>query len=67
MAEIVEKRRVHCSLRHVGAFIVKWDDGSFTVKCSFVKACGSSCPYLNDPDYKSSFKRAPEYKPKYRG
>jgi hypothetical protein len=64
MAKIVEKRRVHCSLRHVGAYIVKWDDGSFTVKCGLLKACGDSCPFLKDPDYKSSFRRAPKYVPK---
>lgn len=63
MAKIVEKRRVSCPVRHVGAFIVKWEDGSFTVKCSLLKACGDSCPYLKDPYYKSSFRRAPEYKP----
>jgi hypothetical protein len=61
MAKIVEKQRVHCSLRHVGAYIVKWDDGSYTVKCGLLKTCGDSCPYLKDPYYKSSFKRAPKY------
>ena len=61
MAKIVEKIRVHCSLRHVGAYVVKWDDGSYTVKCGLLKACGDSCPYLKDPYYKSSFKRTPKY------
>jgi hypothetical protein len=61
MAKIVEKIRVHCSLRHVGAYVVKWDDGRFTVKCGLLKACGDSCPYLKDPYYKSPFKRAPKY------
>jgi hypothetical protein len=61
MSKIVEKIRVHCSLRHVGAYVVKWDDGSFTVKCGLLKACGNSCPYLKDPYYKSPFKRAPKY------
>ncbi|HUV58975.1 MAG TPA: hypothetical protein VMW09_02575 [Desulfatiglandales bacterium] len=61
MAKIVEKIRVHCSLRHVGAYVVKWDDGSYTVKCGLLKACGDSCPYLKDPYYKSPFKRAPKY------
>lgn len=63
MSTVIEKRRVHCSLRHVSAFVLKWDNGSFTVKCANLKACGDSCPYLKDPDYKSQFKRAPEYKP----
>jgi len=64
MAKIIEKKRVHCSLRHVGAHIVKWDDGSFTVKCGLLKACGDSCPYLKDPHYKTVYKRAPTYKAK---
>ena len=63
MATIVEKRRAHCSLRHVSVSILKWDDGSHSVKCGLLKACGDSCPYLKDPNYKSQFKRAPEYKP----
>lgn len=63
MATVVEKRRVHCSLRHVVACVVKLDDGSHSVKCSLLKACGDSCPYLKDPDYKSLFSRAPKYKP----
>jgi len=62
MAKIVEKQRVHCSLRHVGAYIVKWDDGSFTVKCGLLKACGDSCPFLKDSEYRNPFRRAPEYK-----
>ncbi len=62
MAKIVGRRRVHCSIRHVGAFVVKWDDGSSTVKCGLLKTCGDSCPYLKDPYYKSNYKRAPEYK-----
>ncbi len=64
MAKIAEKRLVHCPLRHVSAFVIKQDDGSYSVKCGLLKACGDSCPYLSDPDYKSSFRRAPEYKPK---
>ena len=67
MAELVEKRRVNCPMRHVGAFVLKWDDGSFTVKCGLLKACGDSCPYLKDPYYKSTYKRAPEYKPEIKG
>ena len=63
MAKMVEKRHVHCSIKHVDAFVVKWDDGSLTVKCSLLKACGDSCPYLKNPNYIGSFKRAPEYKP----
>ena len=64
MAKIIEKKRVHCSLRHVGAYIVKWDDGSYTVKCGLLKTCGDSCPYLKDPHYKTVYKRAPTYKAK---
>jgi len=63
MAAIVEKRRVHCSLRHVTAYVVKLDDGSYSVKCGLLKACGDSCPYLKDADYKSPFRRAPKYRP----
>ena len=61
MAKVVEKRRVHCSVKHVDAFIVKYEDGSFIVKCGNLKACGDSCPYMKEPDYKSTFSRAPEY------
>ena len=64
MAKMVEKHRVHCPIRHVGALIIKYDDESFSVKCGLLKTCGDSCPYLKDPYYKSSFRRAPEYKPK---
>jgi len=64
MAKMVERRRVHCPIRHVGAFIVEYDDGNFNVKCANLKMCGDSCPYLKDPSYRSAFKRAPEYKPK---
>ena len=59
MAKTIEKRRVNCPTRHVTAYIMKYDDGSFTVKCSNAKMCGDSCPYLKDPDYKSPYKRAP--------
>ena len=64
MAKMVERRRVHCPIRHVGAFIVEYDDGSFSVKCANLKTCGDSCPYLEDPHYRSSYRRAPEYEPK---
>ena len=63
MAKMVEKRHVHCSRKFVDAFVVKWDNESSTVKCSLQKACGDSCPYLKDPNYVSSFKRAPQFKP----
>ena len=63
MAKAVEKRRVHCPIRHVSAFIFEWDDGSHSVKCSLLKACGDSCRYLKDPRYKSSYRSSPEYKP----
>jgi len=62
MAKMVEKRRVHCPIKHVGAFVVKWDDKSFTVKCGLLKACGDSCPYLEDPYYTSPYRSSPEYK-----
>lgn len=64
MAKMVERRRIHCPIRHVGAFVLKWDDGSFTVKCGLLKVCGDSCPYLKDPNYRSPYRRAPEYEPK---
>jgi len=63
MAKIMERRRIHCPMRHVSAFVLKWDDESVTVKCGLLRACGDSCPYLKNPDYKSPFRRAPEYKP----
>ncbi|GAI44900.1 unnamed protein product [marine sediment metagenome] len=63
MAKMVEKRRVHCPIRHIGAFIIKYDDGSYSVKCGLLKACGDSCPYLKNPDYRSLYRKAPEYKP----
>ena len=64
MARIVEKRRVHCLMRHVSAFILKGDDESVTVKCGLLKARGDSCTYLKDAYYKSSFARSPKYEPK---
>lgn len=63
MSRMVERRRVHCPIRHVGAFIVKYSDGSSVVKCSCLKTCGDACPYLENPNYKSKYRRAPEYKP----
>ena len=59
MARILEKRRIHCKERHVDAYVLKWDDGNSSVKCSLLKACGGSCPYSKDPDYQSKFQRAP--------
>ena len=64
MAKIVEKHRVQCEKRHVSAFVIKCDDGSSTVKCGLLKQRGDSCPFLKDADYRSPFRRAPEYKPK---
>lgn len=61
MAKIVRTCRVHCSSRHLNAFVTEWDDGHVTVKCSLMKYCGDSCPFLKDPNYKSEFRRAPEY------
>jgi len=54
----------NCEKGHVGAFVLKWDDGSSTVKCGSLKQCGDSCPFLKDADYRSLFRRAPEYRPK---
>jgi len=61
---MIERRRVHCPVKHVSVFILKWDDGSFAVKCGDLRSCGDSCPYLKDPNYKSPFRRAPKYEPK---
>ncbi len=62
MTEILKTRRVHCPKRHVSAFVTEWSNGHLTVKCSLLKYCGDSCPYLKDPNYKSEFQRAPKYK-----
>ena len=62
MARATEKRKVHCPVKHVNAYIVHSEDGGHTVKCSLLKSCGDSCPYLADPYYKSAFKRAPGYR-----
>ena len=59
-----EKKRISCPIKHVSAYIVKHEGGTFTVKCVNLKICGESCPYLTDPNYKSHFKRAPEYRAK---
>jgi len=61
---MIERRRVHCPVKHVSVFILKWDDGNFAVKCGDLRSCGDSCPYLKDPNYKSPFRRAPKYEPK---
>jgi len=61
MAKMVERRRIHCPRRHLVAYVIKYDDGSFTVKCGTLKACGDSCPYLKNPDYETPFKRAPAF------
>lgn len=63
MAKISEKRRAPCEKKHVGAFVLKWDDGSFTVKCGFLKQGADSCPFLKDADYRSQFRRVPKYEP----
>ena len=62
MPSLVEKRRISCSTRHVNAVICKYDDGSFVVKCANKKLCGDDCPYLKDPDYRSAYRRAPEFR-----
>lgn len=64
MANVTRTRRVHCPLRHVNAFITEYEDGGHKVKCGLLRACGDSCPYLKNPNYRSEYKAAPEYKPK---
>ena len=59
-----KKKRISCPIKHVNAYIVRHDDGGFTVKCINSKVCNDSCPYLKDPDYKSEYKRAPAFKTK---
>ncbi|MCK4794388.1 MAG: hypothetical protein KAV87_62245 [Desulfobacteraceae bacterium] len=61
---MIEKKRINCPIRHIAAYIVKYDDGSSTVKCANIKVCGDSCPYLKDPDYKREYERAPLYQSK---
>jgi len=63
MAKLLKTRRVHCALRHINAFVSEWDDGHVTVKCGLLTHCGDSCPYLKNPNYKSEYRSAPEYKP----
>jgi hypothetical protein len=63
MARIVERRRMSCPTYHVNAYIVKYDDGSYDIKCPNKKKCGDTCPFLKDPDYKSPYRRAPKYTP----
>ncbi len=59
---MVETKRVHCPTRHVVAFVIQ-SSGNISVKCSLLKDCGDSCPYLKDPQYKSAFRSSPEYRP----
>ena len=61
---MTEKKRINCPIKHIAAYIVKHDNGSFEVKCTNIKICGDSCPYLKDPDYKREYKRAPDYSPR---
>jgi ssDNA-binding Zn-finger/Zn-ribbon topoisomerase 1 len=63
MASMVERRRISCPICHVNAYIVKFDDGSHVIKCTNKQRCGNTCPYLKDPDYRSPYRRAPEYMP----
>jgi hypothetical protein len=63
MAGVVERRRISCPIYHVNAYIVKYDDGSHVIKCSNKEKCGDTCPYLKDPNYRSPYRRAPEYNP----
>ena len=37
MARIFDKKHVHCEKKHVGAWEVKWDNGSSTAKCGLLK------------------------------
>jgi hypothetical protein len=57
-----EKKRVHCPVKHVEFFIVRMNDGSHTIKCCFRKACGDTCPYIDNPDYKNPYRRSPAFK-----
>jgi hypothetical protein len=34
---MTERRRVHYPIKHVSVFVLKWDDGSFAVKCGDLK------------------------------
>jgi len=63
MAKVVERRRITCPIYHVNAYIVRYDDGTYVIKCPNRERCGAACPYLKGPDYKSPYRRAPEYKP----
>ena len=56
MANMTERYRLSCPIYHVGAFIVKYDDGTHVVKCGNKKVCGDSCPYLKNSNYKSPYK-----------
>jgi len=62
MAKRIHKRAVTCPIRHVKAFVVKYDDGKTKVKCGNLKLCGDDCPYLKNPDYKPIYKRAPDFR-----
>ena len=62
MSKLTGKRRVSCPIKHVNAYICKYEDGSIVVKCPNKQWCGDECPYLKNPDYKSEFKRAPDFK-----
>lgn len=64
MAKLIKTRRVHCPLRHINAFITEYEDGGHKVKCGLSRTCGDGCPYLKNPNYKSEYRSAPEYKPK---
>ncbi len=59
-----EKKRMSCPVKHVNFYITFKDDGTHNVKCVNLKICGDSCPYLKDPNYKSEFKRAPQFRAK---
>lgn len=60
MAKIIERRRIHCAIKHEDSFVLRKEDGNVIVKCVHLKECSNSCPYLKDPDYTRPFRRLPK-------
>ena len=60
------KRKIKrsCPTKHVNFYIIQYDDGTHKVKCTDLKVCGDSCPFVKDPEYKHGYKRAPDFKSK---
>jgi hypothetical protein len=56
VSRIVDKKRGHCEKRHVGAWKVKWDNGSSTVKYSLLKFVVISVPFQRMPTIKTRFR-----------